>query len=279
VAVSNHPDNVALVRAVLAGLAPVVGFDDALDDVKAAVSEACNNVVAHAYDGDEGPLEVDIHLLREELEVVVRDRGVGLSARATEGGDSSQGLGSGLGFSVMEALADQLELRPVEPGGTEVAMSFRLRAPPALPEMPGDPPGFESLREDAGTIQVAVSPASLGAGVFARLMSAAAARAGFSIDRLSDAQLLADSLTGHVEPLLSGSGVCFGIGVGERSLEIELGPLRQGGARIAVADSAIADLGPLIETLAEEIDASPRSEGEMLAMVMRDRPPRRTPAG
>src|ERR1700689_5272763 len=87
-AIASRAENVALVREVLAGLADAVDFGQTLDDVKAAVSEACNNVVVHAYHGEDGPLEVDITLRPGELEVVVRDRGVGF-ATGGDAGDSA----------------------------------------------------------------------------------------------------------------------------------------------------------------------------------------------
>ena len=47
---SNRPENVALVRQALGGVAASVGIHEALlADIKTAVSEACNNVVLHAY--------------------------------------------------------------------------------------------------------------------------------------------------------------------------------------------------------------------------------------
>ena len=58
---SNRAENVLLVRQALSGLAEAVGLDPiALNDVSTAVTEACNNVVLHAYGGGEGPLEVEL---------------------------------------------------------------------------------------------------------------------------------------------------------------------------------------------------------------------------
>ena len=55
----SRPETLTLVRGVLAGVAELIGLDpELLDDLKTAVSEACNNVVMHAYGGETGPLEV-----------------------------------------------------------------------------------------------------------------------------------------------------------------------------------------------------------------------------
>src|SRR5947207_11071712 len=75
----NRAENVAVVRQALTGIADAMRLDDGLlSDIKTAVSEACNNVVLHAYDGREGPLEVYICPEQDELDVVVRDQGLGI---------------------------------------------------------------------------------------------------------------------------------------------------------------------------------------------------------
>src|SRR5262249_36056526 len=60
---SNRAENVLLIREALTGIAEVVGLDgNDLSDIRTAVTEAANNVVLHAYAGEEGPLEVEIEL-------------------------------------------------------------------------------------------------------------------------------------------------------------------------------------------------------------------------
>ena len=81
---SNRPENVVLVRETLAGVAEAVGLDAAdLDDIRTAVTEACNNVVLHAYEGEEGALEVEIYALGGSCSVFVRDRGIGLQPQTS----------------------------------------------------------------------------------------------------------------------------------------------------------------------------------------------------
>src|SRR5205085_11426702 len=55
------PDNVAVLRQALTGLGDAYELDpDFLSDIRTAVTEACNNVVIHAYSGDSpGLLEVE----------------------------------------------------------------------------------------------------------------------------------------------------------------------------------------------------------------------------
>src|SRR5438270_7840798 len=82
----NRAENVAVVRQALTGIADAMRLDDGLlSDIKTAVSEACNNVVLHAYDGREGPLEVYICPDEDELDVVVRDEGLGIQPHPRAG--------------------------------------------------------------------------------------------------------------------------------------------------------------------------------------------------
>ena len=74
-----------LVREVLAGVAEAAGLDAVtLNDVRTAVTEACNNVVLHAYERSEGPLEVEVYGTGNELEVLVRDHGSGCGLRSVQ---------------------------------------------------------------------------------------------------------------------------------------------------------------------------------------------------
>ena len=81
IALASRPENVALVREALTGVAETVQLGEAIEDIKAAVSEAANNVVMHAYPGGEGPMEVELALAPHEVRVVVRDHGVGIGPR------------------------------------------------------------------------------------------------------------------------------------------------------------------------------------------------------
>ena len=56
-----RPEGVGVVRQALAGMADALDFDaSVLADMKMAVTEACTNVVVHAYEADTGMLEVEM---------------------------------------------------------------------------------------------------------------------------------------------------------------------------------------------------------------------------
>src|SRR4051812_32214687 len=113
-------ENVAVVRHAIGGLGEALDLDpQTLSDVKLAVTEACTNVVVHAYDGGEGPMQVAANIDPDHLIVVVRDEGRGIVPRP-----DSPGLG--LGLPLIATLTESLELGKDSRERTEVRMSFRL---------------------------------------------------------------------------------------------------------------------------------------------------------
>jgi serine/threonine-protein kinase RsbW len=115
-----RPEGVGVVRQALAGVADALDFDaSVLADMKMAVTEACTNVVVHAYD-DEGMLEVEMLAGEDGLTIVVRDHGTGIQPRPARSGAPALGLG----LPLIAALSDAFELRGSAGTGTEVRMTF-----------------------------------------------------------------------------------------------------------------------------------------------------------
>ena len=97
-----------------------LGFDpELLSDVNTAVSEACNNVIQHAYGDEPGPFSVDLALTSDGVQARIRDHGRGIRQTAPE----HDGLKVGL--ALMSAVADRAEFIRVPDGGTEVRLEFR----------------------------------------------------------------------------------------------------------------------------------------------------------
>lgn len=112
-------ENVALVRHVVAALAESLALPDLLiDDIRLAVTEACTNVVRHAYAGGDGPLEVSVAPRGDALTVTVVDHGRGI-------GPSPSTDGAGLGLPLIASLASELEIEHPTGNGSRLCMSFR----------------------------------------------------------------------------------------------------------------------------------------------------------
>jgi anti-sigma regulatory factor (Ser/Thr protein kinase) len=119
-----RPENVAVVRHAFGGLGDALEVpDSALADVKLAVTEACTNVVVHAYPEGPGPMAVSAHIDQRRLTVVVSDNGRGILPRP-----DSPGLG--LGLPLIATLAESLELGTGDADQTEVRMTFLLDEAP-----------------------------------------------------------------------------------------------------------------------------------------------------
>ena len=153
IGLQNHAENVALVRQALNGVGAAVQLDaPVLADVKTAVSEACNNVVVHAYSGGPGPMEVYMAPDEHELEVVVSDRGAGIRPGTPASPNGMQGVG----LSLIQALTKTVEFAGGVDEGTEVRMVFDAGEPlkvggaesvQADADAPGGPPrGTSSCR-------------------------------------------------------------------------------------------------------------------------------------
>ena len=114
-----RPENVSVIRHVLGAFAEALRLDDELvEDLRLAVTEACTNVVRHAYPPNQtGPVEISIQPLEEHVSVIVSDYGRGI-------GSSSDTTGPGLGLPLIAAIADVVDLQPVPGGGSRVAMTF-----------------------------------------------------------------------------------------------------------------------------------------------------------
>jgi serine/threonine-protein kinase RsbW len=115
-------ENIAVVRHAFGAFGDALALDaQTLADIRLAVTEACTNVVVHAYPNRaiEGPLQVEASIDGTFLHVVVRDEGDGITPRA-----DSPGLG--LGLPLIASLAESVELRRNAAERTEVAMSFLL---------------------------------------------------------------------------------------------------------------------------------------------------------
>jgi anti-sigma regulatory factor (Ser/Thr protein kinase) len=256
-----------LVRGVLGGLAEGLSLDpELLDDIKTAVSEACNNVVMHAYGGDSGPLRVALYVREESIEVLVRDRGQGIHV-LTPSDDRLQGVG----IPIMRALAQQTAFRPLPAGGTEVWMEFAgVRDGELLYRRPA-PAAVEDVWTErlSGDAVVSISPVSFVGGVLGRLARALAARARFSLDRFSDVYLVTDALAAHAVHTASASRIAFGIQTEPRRLEMTLGPLRVGASTELTGD-APSDVTSALRLLADELEVRAEDGHEAVRLVMRD---------
>jgi serine/threonine-protein kinase RsbW len=263
----SRPQTLTIVRGMLGGVAEPLAIDpELLDDLKTSVSEACNNVVLHAYGGDAGPMEVGLFVAEERFSVTVADRGVGMPT-PPPAVDISQGIG----LSVIRALTEDVRFSSAPGGGTEVQMDFAVRrdgrklfrAPPAA-AADGELPGTED-----GEVIVSLSPVMLLPGVLGRLARTLAATAHFSLDRFSDVYLVTDTLAAHAASAAGAQRIEAHLTAQDRRLELVVGPFRKGtGSRLDVRSSD-HPASPLV-LLSDEVSVREVGDSELLQVVVID---------
>jgi hypothetical protein len=112
------------------------------------------------------------------------------------------------------------------------------------------------------TVSIVAGP--LVGPVLRRVVGMLAARADLPLDRLDDAVLVADLIAARAPAHVSGHHVNVALEPGDRSLSLEIGPLRDGGGKALIVDAAVPGVGNVIEQLADELTVKPADGGELL---------------
>ena len=111
------------VAAFAAQLDPTI---EELTDIKTAVSEAVTNAIIHGYENTSGVVTIECIIRGNKIEIIIEDNGNGI-------GDVNQAREplytskpylerSGMGFTVMEAFMDSVEVVSKEGIGTKIKM-------------------------------------------------------------------------------------------------------------------------------------------------------------
>lgn len=122
-------DYVVLGRLALAGLIKANGFsEDAIADLKLALTEACSNSVRHAYGGYDGQVHLTFTTYDDRVTIEIRDDGAGFDSEEIMSSFNSGIAGSdynegGMGLSIIRAVVDDFELRNQPDGGTSLLIT------------------------------------------------------------------------------------------------------------------------------------------------------------
>lgn len=255
-ALPARAENVAVVRHALAGLAERLGMDEpSVADLKTVVTEACMNVVVHAYpDEEDGLLEVDASTDLDGLTVVVRDHGSGIRPRPDVERPSLR-----IGLTLIAALSDSFEISGGVDRGTEIRMHLPLqaRSEETAPE--------ETEHPTAEATKVRVGPPELVGPVLSRVIAALAARHQITVDRLSDAILLSDAISARAPEGFTDGHVALSIADRPEGVELRVGPMTSGGAERLRDSFELPEVGSLA-SLADVLRVEESDEGEFLVV-------------
>ena len=267
--VLSTPENIAVVRHGLAGLAEGLGAaPDLVDDIKTAVSEAVTNAVVHGYPESMGPIDVEASVNDRRLEIVVRDRGAGIQPRPL----SDEQTSLRVGLALIGALSDEFVVRGEDGSGTELRISFDLDRGERGEVEQLEPLSAQSTPgENEALIAIRSSVAS-GAAI-PKVLEMFVARADLSIERLSDAHVIGDFLSNWTSEAIDSKPLKVAITDGEGRVEIRIGPLEPGVGTRMLESNALPGLGNTLERITDraeitrtDTDSAP---GEYLVLELR----------
>lgn len=125
--------NEALSRSIVGAFAVELPFTvEDINDIKTAVSEAVTNSIVHAYSSDkENEITIECFLTSDELEVRVKDEGVGIDnveeAMQPFYTSKPNEERSGMGFTIMGTFMDSLKVTSKAGEGTEVVFTKKIK--------------------------------------------------------------------------------------------------------------------------------------------------------
>lgn len=118
-----------VVAAFVAQLDPTI---EELSDIKTAVSEAVTNSIIHGYEDYDGKVYIYGKLLDETVYLEIQDHGKGINdiskARQPLYTSKPELERSGMGFTVMEAFMDEVEVKSKEGFGTKIIMRKTIKS-------------------------------------------------------------------------------------------------------------------------------------------------------
>jgi serine/threonine-protein kinase RsbW len=262
IVVPARAENVAVLRRAVFGLGDALGVEPGdVADLQTIVTEAAMNVVQHAYENTEGPLEMIAGRKGDGLEVAICDEGAGFRPRPADPGRGDLRLG----LPLIAALSDGFEIS----GGPGQGTTVRVRKLIEAGERARNGAAAEAPAET--TLSFA-SEAPAGA-VLSHVIAMLASRADLSIDRLADTQLLGDAVSATSSREFSEGRMEIAISDREGCLEIRVGPLVSGASERLLREMELP--GPLqgsLRALASEVDVESAGDGAERLLIKIDDP-------
>ena len=125
-----RPEYLLLARLALTGVARLAQADEeALADLRLAVTEAAANACRHAYSDGQGDVTIQLTLSDDQqLEVIVEDDGPGFESESVTEWRAEELGEDGMGLAIIRAIAEDVEIGPRESGsGTRLRFTRSLR--------------------------------------------------------------------------------------------------------------------------------------------------------
>ena len=126
---------VGVARLAMSGIATRMNFTiDEIEDIKISISEACTNVIQHAYGDNVDPtkdiIDIKVYIIEDNLEIEVTDFGKGFDVSIVgtkeQRKKSKQKMGLGLGLTFIQSLMDHADFQSSEGKGTTIQMKKQV---------------------------------------------------------------------------------------------------------------------------------------------------------
>jgi len=126
--VPAKPEYVSLVRLAISSVANTIGFDvEAIEDIKIAMAEACNNAVLHGCKECSENYEVEVCVNENSLLIIVKDNGKGYNSLNYKEPDINCPKEGGLGIFIIKSLMDDVEIYSENGKGTTIRMKKNIQ--------------------------------------------------------------------------------------------------------------------------------------------------------
>ncbi len=248
--------NVALIRHTISGLAADGGMDEErLADLKTVVTEACMNVVVHAYPDGPGLMRIAVSPEGDSMLIEVSDSGAGIrpSVDLEENRSSLR-----LGFSLISRLCSSFAIS----GGLDRGTTITMRLPMSGEERASTAAAVEGPESLPGEMRIVASRPELLPPTLSRAVSAFGSRRDLSVDQISDAMLLADAISAGAPAVFEGGEPGLSLSDGDGGIDLRVGPLTEAGAARLREGLALPEIGGSIEAIADEIRTEKLDGGE-----------------
>ena len=129
--VKSQPQDLAVVRRWLERVGGACGLSHgAIADLKVAASEACANIIEHAYHGDPSqPIILKAMKSADGVEITIRDFAPPFDPAHLRAPDFDQPHEGGYGVFLIQQLTDSVEFSHPEGGGNELRLVKRRNSP------------------------------------------------------------------------------------------------------------------------------------------------------
>ncbi len=121
--------------------------------------------------------------------------------------------------------------------------------------------------ENEATVKVATGP--LLGPVLSRVIGMLAARADWPLDRVDDAELVADAIAAHGSKHARNGHLTIDVHARADALELKVRSLKEEGARGLHSDASLPGVGNVLERIAQDVSVSPEPGDVSDVLVIR----------